>query len=88
MNIKSRLRKLENEMIGGSTVCSCSFQNKFETYYQDLSSDSENTEPVLLGEPMPDLCTNCRKPIEKQQIIIQGVDGTTKDRFPEQWQAK
>ncbi len=88
MNIKNRLKRLENEMIGDSTVCSCFPKSRTELYSADLSADSESSEPVLIGKPVPDICQDCRKPIKKQQIILQFVDGTTKDRFPKEWQAK
>lgn len=86
MNLRNRLKKLERAG-DDSTVCECYPQRNVEIYFADLSKKSNTSEPVLSGEPVPDICPDCRKPIEKQQIIIQGVDGTTQDRFPEQWQA-
>lgn len=84
MNIKHRLKKLEN-VIDDSTVCGCFPQRNFESYRADLSEDSESSEPVLMTEAVPDVCLNCRKPIEKRIIIFQFYDQTTKDRFPEEW---
>ncbi len=55
------------------------------SFFRDLSKDSENTEPVLSGEAVPEVCPLCGKPTVKQIIIIQGVDNTTKDRFPAEW---
>jgi hypothetical protein len=55
-------------------------------YQADLSEDSDTSEPVLTGEPVPDVCADCRKPIEKRKIILQLCDHTTKDRFPDEWQ--
>ncbi|MDQ3748645.1 MAG: hypothetical protein M3367_06495 [Acidobacteriota bacterium] len=53
-----------------------------------MCEDSESSEPVLSGEPLPDVCPNCRKPIEKNQIIVQICDGTTPERFPAEWNKK
>jgi hypothetical protein len=86
MNLRSRLKKLENEVIDDSTVCACDPQ-RYEIYYQDLSKNAKTNEPILRGEPAPDVCPNCRKPAEKNSITVQFVDGTTKDRFPELWNA-
>jgi hypothetical protein len=47
-----------------------------------------DSQPVLTSEPVPDVCPNCRKRTEKKSITVQLVDGTTKDRFPDEWQAK
>lgn len=85
MNILSRLKKLENKIIDTSTVCGCVPQRNAEIYKADLSEDSNSSEPILWSEPVPDVCPDCRKPIEKQKIIIQGCDHTTKDRFPNEW---
>jgi len=86
MNIKSRLDKLSSEVIGDSSVCVC-YPQKFEVYTQDLGEDAEHNEPVLSGKPTPDVCPVCRKPNEKNSIIVQLVDGTSKDRFPDEWKA-
>lgn len=87
MNIKNRLKKLENVVIDNSAVCGCYPQRNTEIYYQDLSEDAQTNEPQLNGEPVPEVCPFCRKPMVKQVITIQGVDNTTKDRFPEEWEA-
>lgn len=84
MNIKNRLKKLET-IIDPSTVCVCSPQARYEVYLQDLGEDAESDDPVLSGEPVPDVCPACRKRIEKKNITVQLVDGTTKDRFPDEW---
>lgn len=81
------MKKLENAVIDDSTVCGCRPQTIFEIYRTDLSEDSNSSEPVLTSRQAPDVCPDCRKPIEKQVIIIQGVDHTTKDRFPDEWKA-
>ncbi len=86
MNILNRLKKLER-VTDNSTICECYPQIRVEIYFADLSEDSDTSEPVLSGEQVPDICPDCHKPIEKQKIILQGCDNTTKDRFPEQWQA-
>ncbi len=86
MNIKTRLRKLET-VTGDSTVCTC--QPRYtETYLQDLGEDAPlDSQPVLSGDALPDVCPNCFKPTEKNSLTIQLVDGTTKDRFPDEWEA-
>ncbi len=83
--IKNRLKKLET-VTGSSTVCAC-YPQRFETYTQDLSADAATSEPVLTSNPIPDICPVCHKPTEKNSIIVQFVDGTTKDRFPDEWKA-
>jgi hypothetical protein len=88
MNLKSRLKKLEHSVIDDSTVCACYPQRNTETYTRDLGEDAPlDSQPVLSGEPVPDVCPDCRKPIEKHKIIIQLCDGTTATRFPEEWNA-
>ncbi len=73
MNLKSRLKKLEHSVIDDSTVCACYPQRNTETYTLDLGEDAPlDSQPVLTGEPVPDVCPDCRKPIEKTQIIIEG----------------
>jgi hypothetical protein len=84
MNILNRLKKLET-VTDDSTVCACFPQIRVEMYQADLSEDSDTSEPVLTGEPVPDVCADCRKPIEKRKIIVQLCDHTTKDRFPDEW---
>ncbi|MDQ3131085.1 MAG: hypothetical protein M3Q99_10030 [Acidobacteriota bacterium] len=85
MNIKSRLKKLER-VTDDSIVCAC-YPQRFETYIQDLGADAETNEPILSGKPTPDVCPDCLKPTEKKGITVQLVDGTTKDRFPDEWKA-
>jgi hypothetical protein len=87
MNLRNRLKKLENVVIDDSAFCDCRPRKVFEIYKANLSEDSNSSEPVLTSEPVPDICPDCRKPIEKTQIIFQSCDHTTKDRFPEEWQA-
>ncbi len=87
MNLRNRLKKLERAG-DDSTVCACFPQIRVEMYQADLSEDSDTSEPVLTGEPVPDICADCRKPIEKRKIIVQLCDQTTKDRFPAEWQAE
>ncbi len=83
--IKNRLKKLER-VTDNSTVCAC-YPQYIETYIQYLGEDAETNEPVLTSEPMPNVCPNCCKPTVKQQITVQLCDQTTKDRFPNEWQA-
>jgi len=86
MSIKTRLNKLQSRIIGNdSGVCACYPQKRFEVWYADLSEDSESSEPEINGEPLPDICPNCRKTVEKNKIIVQFCDGTTPTRFPKEW---
>ena len=85
MNIKTRLRKLE-QATDDSTVCACQPQ-RYEFYLQDLGEDAETNAPVRTGKPTPDVCPDCLKLTEKNSITVQLVDGTTKDRFPDEWKA-
>jgi hypothetical protein len=87
MNILKRLRRLEAEKGVNSEYCKCLPQTRFEIYRADLSEASDSSEPVLQSEPLPDICPDCRKTVEKRQIIFQFCDQTTKDRFPEEWNA-
>lgn len=68
-------------------MCECVSQIRYEIFRADLSEDSDSSEPVINGEPVPDICPDCRKPVEKRQIIFQLCDQTTKHRFPEEWRA-
>lgn len=86
MNIKNRLKKLE-KTTDGANVCECPNVRRYEWLMADLSEDSDTSELFQDSEPIPDVCPNCRKPIEKRQIILQLCDNTTKDRFPEEWNA-
>jgi hypothetical protein len=86
MNILTRLKRLENETLNSSTFCAC-YPQYFETYIQDLGEDAEHNEPVLTSKPTPDVCPDCSKPTEKNSITVQLVDGTTKDRFPDEWKS-
>ncbi len=86
MNIRNRLKKLEDDVIDDSTVCAC-YPQHFSVFIQDLGADAETNEPVLSGKPTPDVCPNCLKPTEKNSITVQLVDGTTKDNFPDEWKA-
>lgn len=86
MNIKNRLKKLERA-VDDSTVCAC-YPQRCEFFMQDLGEDAPlDSQPVLSGNPTPDICPDCRKLIEKNSITLQLVDGTTKDRFPDEWKA-
>ncbi len=88
MNLRNRLKKLEHSVIDDSTVCACFPQRDTEIQIRDLGEDAPlDSQPVLSGEPVPDVCPDCRRPIEKRKIILQLCDNTTKERFPELWQA-
>jgi hypothetical protein len=56
-------------------VCYCRPQKeREEIYWQDLTSDSADTNKQLSGRPVPDICPTCHKPIEKQITVIQICD--------------
>jgi hypothetical protein len=80
--------KLETDINLKSKTCRCLAQIKTELYKADLSESSKTDEPVLISEPLPDICPNCRKFINKQQIVLQFCDRTTENRFPDQWKAR
>lgn len=86
MNIKSRIKKIENQIIGGRfEFCGCFPQFNTEIYLQDLSAGAKSSEAVLSGEVVSEVCLRCRKTIEKQKIIIRFCDHSTKTRFPVEW---
>ena len=68
MNIKNRLTKLENVTNINSEFCNC-FGSRTEFYLQL----SEVEEPELISPAISDICAKCRKPIEKEMIIIEAV---------------
>ena len=84
MSIKTRLKRIE-AAIDPSSVCVCYPKVRYEVYLQDLGEDAVSNDPVLSGEPVPDVCPDCRKRNAKKSITVQLVDGTTKDRFPDEW---
>jgi hypothetical protein len=87
MTIKNRLKTVEKKMsITNSEFCGC-FPQHFEIYTQSLCEDARTSEPLLTSKPTPDVCSRCNKPTEKNRIIVQIVDVTTKDRFPDEWKA-
>jgi hypothetical protein len=88
MNIKGKIKKLEDKLNVNSEFCTCfSYKGKVfphtEFYHQDLSVDSADTTPILQGEGVPDICEKCGKSVEKKQIIIQFIDASSKENFPE-----
>lgn len=83
MNLKGRIKKLEKTTnIDGFCACRKIWT---ETFWQDLTEDSKNTEPVLNGKSVPDICERCNSLTRKEQMVIQLVDSTTKEGFPEEW---
>jgi len=86
MSIKTRLSKLEKVAKPGG-FCSCRNVQKIETWTQDLTEDADDHEKHLMSNEVSDFCDQCRKPIEKKQIILQLYDQSTKDIFPEKFQA-
>ncbi len=83
--IKNRLKKLETAN-GNGELCAC-YPQHIEIYIQDLREDARTSDPVLTSKPIPEICPDCNKPTEKNSITVQLVDGTTKDRFPDEWKA-
>jgi hypothetical protein len=85
MRILNRLQRLEEQTGAKSSVCECYPQRNTESYVQNLGADAPlDSKPVLIGSLVPDICDRCGKPIEKQIIIIQCVDKTTKERFADE----
>lgn len=71
MNIKNRLDKLESRTISKSENCICN--GGFEQT-EVWIKEAEKSEPYLNGEPIPETCGRCNKPIAKQIIVIEGVE--------------
>ncbi len=70
MNIKNRLKNLEAETGVNSEYCEC-FPQGDEYWQQTITDDGLSyTEPVLMGEPSPDVCDTCPKPRIKRRVII------------------
>ncbi len=87
MSLRNRLNKLQSQIIGNdSEFCAC-YPQRFSVFIQDLGADAETNAPVLSGKPTPDVCPDCGKQTEKNSITVQLCDGTTKDRFPNEWKA-
>jgi hypothetical protein len=88
MNISNRLKKLEHLAIDDSTVCECYPQRLTEIQIRDLGEDAPlDSQPVSTGDPVPDVCPDCGNPAGKRIIILNLCDHTTKDRFPDEWEA-
>ena len=68
MNIKSRLQKIEQAAGIYEKFCVCLHTAKTEIV---LRSDGVDT----VENPISDYCARCKKPIDKQIIIFQGVAG-------------
>lgn len=86
MSIKNRLLKLEKVAKPGG-FCSCRNVPKVETWWQDLTKDADDHERHLMSAEVAEFCDQCRKPIEKRQIILQGCDQSTKRLFPAEFEA-
>ena len=85
MTISKRLKRLERGT-EQRLMCIC-FPQYIETYIQGLGEDASDNQPKLWGKPVPDTCLECGNQTEKKVTTIQLVDGTTKDRFPAEWQS-
>jgi hypothetical protein len=71
MNINNRLNKLESKTNLKSEHCTC---NGVFEQTEVWIKEAEKSEPYLNGEPIPETCGRCNKPITKQIIIIEGVE--------------
>ncbi len=72
MNIKNRLKRLHSQVIkGDSEFCACPGEILTEVWIPHF--DGEKYVPKLSGEPLPDNCPVCRKPIEKHIITVEYV---------------
>ena len=78
MSIKNRLKKLQIQIIGNdSEFCGC----KKELKTIVIVPSPDGGKMTLDGKPYikpsceetPEFCERCRKPIEKQVIIVRGV---------------
>ena len=85
MNIQNRLRKLEDKTKVSEVYCQCGGSQGYEMLLADLSVESDTAEPEAPRNVVPDTCPQCRKPVQKKQIILQLCDQTTRNRFPEEW---
>ncbi len=67
MNIKNRLKKLQNQIIGNdSDLCVCPDAKRFEF----IERRNETDTLINAGSSF---CEKCGKPIEKQTIVINFV---------------
>jgi hypothetical protein len=87
MNIKSRLKKLENEVIDNSQFCRCNgykpqteireekvFYDAYETgVYIPYQNRPNQDESNKLDKEVLEICLRCKKPINKRVIILQIV---------------
>jgi len=86
MNIKSRLKKLESEVIGVKQTCRCNgdepqieireeevFYDAYETgVYIPYQNRPNQDEPNETNkEEVLEICPRCKKPINKRVIILQ-----------------
>ncbi len=84
MNILSRLKLMEKQLIGNdSEFCGCAGETRITVLVPTPDGKGKMIDGG--GKPFteqPEFCETCHKPIEKRRIIIQPYDGATKDRFP------
>jgi hypothetical protein len=52
-----------------------------------LGENATDNEPKLTNALIPGICPECGRRTEKHSITVQLVDGTTKDRFPDEWKS-
>ncbi len=83
MNIKDRLKRMESEIISNSDFCACNGEGEqfvlikkepilYDPYatgeYLPYSSESDN-----LKETPVEICSECKKAINKRVVYLQGV---------------
>ncbi len=82
MSIKNRLKRMETEIIKeDSEFCACSSEIRTEVWIPFF--DGEKYVPMLDGEPIPDVCRDCRKPILTETITITPVAGSSNEIYRE-----
>ncbi len=76
MNIKSRLKKLQSQIIGiDSEFCCCANTRKFGTVYYENGKLAISAELLPNSANLvPDTCGECLKPISKTIIIVDFTD--------------
>lgn len=75
MNIKNRISKLEEKSGVRDEFCDCKETRKCELYWQHLTSDFiEIDDPQLKSDPVDEFCSICNREIEKNILILQGVE--------------
>jgi RNA polymerase-binding transcription factor DksA len=73
MQLKARIKRIESKVkINHAPFCACeSFDGKI---YSRVEVVFEKDGVQTIENPIADFCEKCRKPIEKDRIIIQFVE--------------